>query len=282
VIGNTEHIDLLSAKHYLKEIGQQLTEADKVRLALMLPMSANRRKLVSKNAKTTQGSKEAVEPQLKTQEPPKPFTVEKAESKEPAESRQEPPIKEDSKSEVQGDAQLKAELNKQIASSAVSSYIADEVDKIVPKRDSEALDPLTGNSPINEEIESQAEDNTSGQKPFTSWLKDLGEERKPQSSTTIQNKRKAFDVIDEFISSNPQIVKSSSKENATFFKASEHAKQSILESEALYTETYANILEGQGSLKKAIEVLENLILKFPEKSTYFARRIKAVEKQLNS
>ena len=45
----------------------------------------------------------------------------------------------------------------------------------------------------------------------------------------------------------------------------------------LVTETLANIYEEQGKTDKAIRTYARLSLKFPEKSLFFAARIKALK-----
>jgi hypothetical protein len=53
--------------------------------------------------------------------------------------------------------------------------------------------------------------------------------------------------------------------------------ESTVESEDIMTETYADLLIQQKNYTKAIDVYNKLILKFPEKKTYFAIQIKKVE-----
>lgn len=53
--------------------------------------------------------------------------------------------------------------------------------------------------------------------------------------------------------------------------------KSVSENDELITETLANIYFQQKNYTKAIESFEKLSLKFPEKSIYFASRIKEIE-----
>lgn len=53
---------------------------------------------------------------------------------------------------------------------------------------------------------------------------------------------------------------------------------SLVEREELVTETYADLVATQGHTAKAIELYERLMLKFPEKSSYFARKIDEIKK----
>jgi len=85
-------------------------------------------------------------------------------------------------------------------------------------------------------------------------------------------KAKKFELIDKFISENPKIKPSKNpgtKKNL--------AKAQMIQPEALMTETLARIYVEQKNYKKAIQSYKILSLKYPEKSSFFANQIKAVE-----
>jgi len=86
-------------------------------------------------------------------------------------------------------------------------------------------------------------------------------------------KKKKFELIDRFIENNPKIVptkKATSKVDMT---------ESIkLDKEELMTETLAKVYLEQKKYKKAIQAYKILSLKYPEKSGFFADRIKAAQK----
>jgi hypothetical protein len=94
---------------------------------------------------------------------------------------------------------------------------------------------------------------------------------KPSTKVT-QHKKKKFDLIDKFIQTNPKIVpnenikKISIKESLTF------------DQNELMTATLAKVYLEQKKYKKAIQAYKILSLKYPEKSSFFADRIKSVEK----
>ncbi|WP_298498074.1 hypothetical protein [uncultured Algibacter sp.] len=118
---------------------------------------------------------------------------------------------------------------------------------------------------------------------FNEWLKlthfkpierHTIKEDKPIKNSTSEtlDKEKKFELIDKFISKNPKIspVKSSpSKGNL--------AKAQMIQPESLMTETLARIYVEQKNYKKAIQSYKILSLKYPEKSSFFANQIKAVE-----
>ncbi|PWH84613.1 hypothetical protein DIS18_07580 [Algibacter marinivivus] len=117
---------------------------------------------------------------------------------------------------------------------------------------------------------------------FNEWLKLTRFkpiDRKAKEETPIKaepistsDKEKKFELIDKFISENPKIgpVKSNTKKVNL-------AKAQMIQPEALMTETLARIYVEQKNYKKAIQSYKILSLKYPEKSSFFANQIKAVE-----
>ncbi|MFC4095112.1 hypothetical protein [Euzebyella saccharophila] len=85
-------------------------------------------------------------------------------------------------------------------------------------------------------------------------------------------KKKKFDLIDKFIAENPKIKP---KENVPKIAISESIK---IDKKELMTETLAKVYLEQKKYKKAIQAYKILSLKYPEKSGFFADRIKAVER----
>ncbi|AJR03345.1 hypothetical protein [Siansivirga zeaxanthinifaciens] len=83
---------------------------------------------------------------------------------------------------------------------------------------------------------------------------------------------KKFELIDRFISINPRINPTkpvSLKGNL--------ANAQMIQPEELMTETLARVYVEQKNYKKAIQSYKILSLKYPEKSSFFANQIKAVE-----
>ncbi len=117
---------------------------------------------------------------------------------------------------------------------------------------------------------------------FESWLNMLittpseggneslsGGEKKPVSSQR--------EIIDKFILENPRIQPN----NDDYDEKEDMSAASIADRDGLFTETLANIYVKQGYYSKAIFFYQELSLKFPEKSIYFARRIEEIEKRIN-
>ncbi|EAR00552.1 hypothetical protein [Maribacter sp. HTCC2170] len=86
-------------------------------------------------------------------------------------------------------------------------------------------------------------------------------------------KKKKFDLIDRFIENNPKIAPSQKK--SAKIDISDSVK---LDKKELMTETLAKVYLEQKKYKKAIQAYKILSLKYPEKSGFFADRIKAAEK----
>ncbi len=116
---------------------------------------------------------------------------------------------------------------------------------------------LTANDPIEREPDTEKKDTDK-------------ENTAPEIKDTIKKK---FDLIDKFIETNPKIV--ATENPTTKVKIEESIK---IDKAELMTETLARVYLEQKKYKKAIQAYKILSLKYPEKSSSFADRIKAVEK----
>ncbi len=84
---------------------------------------------------------------------------------------------------------------------------------------------------------------------------------------TSRSKKNA--LIEKFIEANPKIpsIKKDTEVPTTFYEPSN------ADNSALMTETLARVYLEQKKYQKAIQAYEILILKYPEKSSFFADRI---------
>ncbi|GCD77783.1 hypothetical protein JCM31826_12650 [Thermaurantimonas aggregans] len=112
-------------------------------------------------------------------------------------------------------------------------------------------------------------------------LKDRISPQKLSELNTNNNSNKKIEklkIIDNFLSGNIQIKPKSPNTKSV----EEHKDLSIKYTETtadLMTETLAELYIAQGHVDKAIQALEILKLKNPEKSSYFARRIQELKKK---
>ncbi len=93
--------------------------------------------------------------------------------------------------------------------------------------------------------------------------------KKPKSGKDVNS------LIDNFINKDPKITPGKSRE----YGLEDLAKESLVDNEEFVTETLAEIYASQGNFNKAKRAFELLSLKYPEKSIYFAARIKKLGKK---
>ncbi len=79
-------------------------------------------------------------------------------------------------------------------------------------------------------------------------------------------------IIDRFLEMKPSI--SAPRDD---IPQGELAPDSHAESDDLISETLAEVLVKQGKKERAIEIFKQLSLKFPEKSSYFAKKIESIQ-----
>ena len=103
---------------------------------------------------------------------------------------------------------------------------------------------------------------------FSEWLtlskiKKINRQSKPQQT----------DLINKFIHNKTTISK---PKKGVFFKATDVAKEALIENSELITPTLAKVYLEQGHYKKAILAYKKLSLKYPEKNSFFANQIKLI------
>ncbi len=99
-------------------------------------------------------------------------------------------------------------------------------------------------------------------------IKSFVKEIKNPVQVSISN----FDLIEKFLASKPKLEPAGLDNNDNI------AIESIRENESLMTETLAHVYLEQKKYQKAITAFTVLSLKYPEKSSFFANQIKAIEK----
>ena len=163
------------------------------------------------------------------------------------------------KEPIQPSTSFIPELENQIISSAVNASLSLEVDK--------------ASAEIKlEERQAQKEENNDP-KSFLEWISVSATEVKPEVSPKqaerLAFKKRAESLINEFITNQPKI-----KPKKEFYSPENMAKKSLIDNENIVTETLAKVYADQGNISKAKSIYEQLILRFPEKKSYFTSLIR--------
>lgn len=178
-------------------------------------------------------------------------------------------------------------LDIDILASAVSKTIENEIDeelsfelntqeKITPAKEikeATAIEPSTPNT-FMEWLKQQQKSNKEEHK--TNLVSE--EQKEIKKSAEKETKKKIEKIVEKFIQEEPQI----SRPKKEFFNPSKVARKSLDESALPISETLAKIFDAQGNYPKAILSYEQLMLKFPEKKSFFANQIKIIKKKINT
>jgi len=108
-------------------------------------------------------------------------------------------------------------------------------------------------------------------------LEKKGEESPQYKPLHTEQEQSKLSLIDKFIESQPSISRPDKDE---FFDPQNEAIGSATDDDDFFvTETLARIHSDQGNYRKATEIYQKLILKIPEKSSYFAAQIQDLNKK---
>ncbi len=116
---------------------------------------------------------------------------------------------------------------------------------------------------------------------FLFWLKKVSEQPALKKEKVVESSKEALpskskeELIEMFIKTEPRI---STPQKVDFYSPLTMSKKSSEDSEEIVSETLAKVYEAQGNVGKAIRIYQKLSLLYPEKISYFAARIKNLEK----
>ena len=120
--------------------------------------------------------------------------------------------------------------------------------------------------------------NTKEKHSFSEWLKLTKAkpiERKEEALKQVQTLEDKVNLIEQFVTK--ERSKTKKKE---FFSPINQAKKSLEDQMTFVTETLARVYLEQEHYEKAKLAYQNLSLKYPEKSSFFASQIELIEKLL--
>ena len=133
------------------------------------------------------------------------------------------------------------------------------------------------------ENENKQERNTSSEliEIIQRRLAEINKEKSNVKQIVAENQEKydkeikdANELIEKFLKDQPKIK--TPKQEKEFVEDLE--RNSLADNDDIISETLASIYEKQGYFAKAIKLYNKLILKFPEKSSYFANQIQRLKK----
>ncbi len=180
---------------------------------------------------------------------------------------------------IELDNQIKNELKKAeaILNPELFERKMESVEKIIEEKTSS-----NENLIVEQPLDFTKEDSHS----FSEWLKltaatPINRTENREAST---EKQQNFDLIDKFIQNKPKLSPKDKPEPSTSNKQDNKnlASQYTKAPDALMTETLARVYLQQKNYKKALQAYHILILKYPEKSGFFADQIRAIKKLENS
>ena len=120
---------------------------------------------------------------------------------------------------------------------------------------------------------------------FSDWLKKVPSQSKDKKTIEAEQETAEreikYKLIDDFLEKNPKIIPMK-KTDITPIQVSSNFSHNSEEYSDLMTETLAQIYIEQKKYDKAIKAYKILILKYPEKNSLFANRIKEIENLKNS
>ena len=123
-------------------------------------------------------------------------------------------------------------------------------------------------------------DNQNENELLLEYLLAIKKEKKKQRLLSVDKKEIQDEIIDNFIKLKPGISRVSKQEiNNLQSNNKDLSIKSTVQNNNLISETLAKIMVKQKKISAAIEMYHKLILKYPEKKTYFVGIIQSLEEK---
>ncbi|MDR3272935.1 MAG: hypothetical protein LBT29_05605 [Flavobacteriaceae bacterium] len=154
---------------------------------------------------------------------------------------------------------------------AEENIILEDIENLVEKN-REILVENTVLEEVTPELEEKEDDliTTSERLTFTQWMALSNKKLQPKETVSQEEQKK---IIERFIDVNPKIVPDRKDSKSIDLK-----KDDVKNIANLMTITLAQLYVEQGKFDTAIKAFKILSLKYPEKSSYFAKEIKKIKK----
>jgi tetratricopeptide (TPR) repeat protein len=159
---------------------------------------------------------------------------------------------------------------------AAVNYDLDEIDRLYAE---DALGYWMGSSRMGEVL--QLKDDYTRQRPqnfhpelILEYTKTHELEKAIQPSRNVLSQQ--LDIIDHFLKLNPRLKTMANMKHKPEPQEDLSLKSSKIK-KGMASENLANIFLQQGKVKKAVKIYEQLILKYPEKKSYFAEQIEKLQ-----
>lgn len=269
----------LSAKEKVKRI---LEENRKMRLAMesgtTIPSPPEQVEVVSRTIDLSQKTLE----KLEILDPPLTEVIPTNEKEVPIAEMQKTPITEETSPSLI--AQIESAVELEIPPEREDSGMnedsetneSNEIEHIENQElPPESVQPLETLDALAAEVVGNKSNTTDIKKNFFHWLKELQNEKGEEEKSTIEQQK---EIIDKFLVKLPGIKPDKSALKKTDQR--DLVQQSLREDQEMVTETLAKLYLEQGHLSKALDAFEILLLRFPQKSSFFAGQIREIRKSL--
>ena len=288
--------ELKKSKKRFQEMEKRLEEEDAVDAAIKKASSLKKtpkKKPAEPEAKTEKPSSEPEKTEKASSEPEKTVKASsKPEKTEKASNEPEKTVKASSKPEKTEKASSEPEKTEKTSDSLkvkIATAKPDEKPKELAEEDEKAIEnnlPLNAISAEEDGLvdalnkpDKKKEESESPQEEVSDTLKVVRRRSGKVQSTTYESRKKGSEeekIIDEFITNSPKITPAK-KEEGEKEEKEDLADTSTRFQADIGTEYLAEIYVEQGKIDRAISIYKKLGLKFPQKKSFFAARIKDLE-----